>query len=399
MKRILFLMSDTGGGHRSAAEAISDALKIRYGEANMQIELVDVFRACHWPLNKMPEFYPWIVNKSARAWGWGYRLANMRPIYSLNKRMIYYGNRQRLHNIIQNHAADVVISVHSVITPPMMYAYQSLSQRPPFITVVTDLVSTPRYWYDPRVDFTFLPTQKAYERGLRRGLEPERMRVVGLPVHPRFSALRERATVRAEHGWDDGLPVVMMVAGMDGMGRLYHTARAIDAQNLNCRLAIITGKNAALKARLEAQTWNQPTDVYGFVRDMADKMTAADMLVTKAGPATISEAFIAGLPVILSDRIPGQEDGNVTHVVENGAGVYAPTPTQVAGTVAAWLADDGAQLRQRKANARRLANPSAVWQVADAIWEYAHAAYIPAPKKSSRSARYRILKPEATPQR
>lgn len=398
MKRILFLMSDTGGGHRSAAEAISDALKIRHGEANMQIELVDVFRACHWPLNKMPEFYPWIVNKSARVWGWGYRLANMRPVYSLNKRMMYYSNRRRLHTIIQNHAADVVVSVHSVITPPMMYAYQSLNQRPPFVTVVTDLVSTPRYWYDRRADFTFLPTQAAYERGLRRGLEPERMRVVGLPVHPRFSDLRERATVRAEHGWDDDLPVVLMVAGMDGMGRLYQTARAIDAQRLNCRLAIITGKNAELKARLEAQTWAQPTDVYGFVRDMADKMTAADMLVTKAGPATISEAFIAGLPVILSDRIPGQEDGNVTHVVENGAGVYAPTPAEVAETVAAWLADDGAQLRRRKANARRLANPSAVWQVADAIWEYAHAAYIPAPKKGSRKARYRILQPEATPQ-
>jgi 1,2-diacylglycerol 3-beta-galactosyltransferase len=69
--------------------------------------------------------------------------------------------------------------------------------------------------------------------------------------------------------------------------------------------------------------------VYGFVQDMPDFMRAADVLITKAGPGTISEAFIAGLPMILYSRLPGQEDGNVGYVVDNGAGVWAPRPDAV----------------------------------------------------------------------
>ena len=371
-KHVVFLMSDTGGGHRAAAEAIGSALYERYGEDQVEVTLVDVFRQCRWPLNKMPEFYPWIVNKSARLWGWGYHIANIKPVYALNKRYIYYSNRKRLREMVLENPADVVVSVHSVITPPSMYAYESFEKRPPFITVVTDLVSTPRYWYDNRVEYTFLPTQAAYERAIQNGLDPDKTEVVGLPVHPRFADLREREAVRQEFNWDPDLPAVMLVAGGDGVGGLFDTARAIDKLNLPCQLVIITGKNKALKARMEAATWSQPTHVYGFVRDMPDKMCGADILVTKAGPATISEAFVVGLPVILSDMIPGQEAGNVTHVVENGAGVFANSPQKVAQAVADWLANDLAKLRERKANAAKLAFPDAVWRIADVVWEYAH---------------------------
>ncbi|MFW5708987.1 MAG: MGDG synthase family glycosyltransferase [Chloroflexota bacterium] len=371
-KRIVFLMSDTGGGHRSAAEAIRDAMYLKYGRSNLDVTLVDVFRQCRWPLNKMPEFYPWIVNNSATLWGVGYRIANIRPVYAINKRSIYLSNRDRLKSMVQEHPADVVVSVHSVITQPSLYAYEAFNHRPPFITVVTDLVSTPRYWYDHRADFTFLPTDTAYQRGIANGMNPARMRVVGLPVHPRFNNLREPQEVRREFGWDESLPTIMLVAGGDGMGPLYETALAINRRQLRCQLVIVAGKNAALKNRLEAVEWHQPTHIYGFVRDMPDKMRGADILVTKAGPATISEAFTVGLPVIISDMIPGQEVGNVQHVVGNDAGVFANSPQKVADAVAEWLSDDAEGLAWRKENARRLANPDAVWEIAQAVWQYAH---------------------------
>ena len=84
-----------------------------------------------------------------------------------------------------------------------------------------------------------------------------------------------------------------------------------------------------------------PTKIYGFVREMPEFMRAADILVTKAGPGTISEAFIAGLPMILYSRMPGQEDGNVTYVVEKGAGVWAPEADLVVDTLRSWLEQPG----------------------------------------------------------
>jgi 1,2-diacylglycerol 3-beta-galactosyltransferase len=96
---------------------------------------------------------------------------------------------------------------------------------------------------------------------------------------------------------------------------------------------------------------------------MPDFMRAADILVTKAGPGTISEALNAGLPLILYSRLPGQEDGNVSFVISEGAGVWAPRPTQIASAVSEWLLDP-AKRAQACAASRRLARPQAARQIA-----------------------------------
>jgi 1,2-diacylglycerol 3-beta-galactosyltransferase len=106
-------------------------------------------------------------------------------------------------------------------------------------------------------------------------------------------------------------------------------------------------------------------------------MTGADMIVTKAGPATITEAAMAGLPMIIYDAIPGQEDGNVTYVVDNEAGAFAPDPEEAANTVASWLREGTEALQRRSQNARRIVNPNAVWEIADEVWKWAQHPFIP----------------------
>jgi 1,2-diacylglycerol 3-beta-galactosyltransferase len=239
--------------------------------------------------------------------------------------------------------------------------------------VVTDLVSTHKFWYDPKTDRCLVPTQPAYDRGREAGLKPAQLRVTGLPVHPGFAErLKDKAAARAELGWEANLPTILMIGGGEGMGPLYKTARAINDLRLKCQLAIIAGRNQPLKEKLEASAWNQPTHIYPFVTNMPVLMAAADILLSKAGPGTISEACIAGLPVILFDLIPGQEEGNVDFVVQNGAGVFAPTIPEVARTIAAWLAEGPAGLKRRSESAHRLGKPDAVWTIADEVWQYAN---------------------------
>ena len=378
-KRILFLMSDTGGGHRAAAEAIRDAMYIKYGEDALDVTLVDVFKHTIFPWNYMPELYPVWVNQGNGAW-WGasFNLSNTKRRAIALSKGLYLISSHLLRRMVRDNPADAVVCVHSVVTRPSMAAYLTLKERPPFITVITDLVSTHWFWYEPLADRCLVPTEAAYERGFDCGLVSDQLRLTGLPVHPRFlQDVLDKKTAREQMGWRTDLPAIMMVAGGEGMGPLYETARAINDKNLKCQLVIIAGKNTQLKERLEAAEWNQPTTVYGFVRDMPVKMAAADILVTKAGPATISEAAIVGLPMILSDAIPGQEEGNVDHVVENNAGVYAPHPSAVASAVQSWLAEGDAGLRRRSEAARKLAYPNAVWDIAEEVWEQAHAPKMP----------------------
>lgn len=380
-KRILFLMSDTGGGHRAAAEAIRDAILEKYGPESITAELVDVYKKMHFPADKMPELYPWLVNKALPLWTAAYRIGDSPRRSRFLSKLAYRGNRGVLRQMALDHAADAVCCVHSVVHQPAMSAYHTLPARPPWVTVVTDLVTAPYFWYDRRVDRCLVPTQEAYERGLKCGLTSEQLRVTGLPVHPNFTRhLTDKASARAALGWPEDKTCVLMVAGGEGMGPMQQTVDALIDRRLDAHFIVVCGKNAGLKARIDAELNARGiinVTTYGFVTEMPKFMAAADVLVTKAGPATISEACIAGLPIILSGAIPGQEDGNVTFVVQNDAGAFAPGPQKVAAVVAQWLAEGPEALAQRGERARRIARPDAVWEIAEEVWNAAHRTPVP----------------------
>ncbi len=374
-KRVLFLFSDTGGGHRSAFQAIQDAMTIRYGDA-VEFDAVDVLRELKWPLNKQPELYPLVVNTSKRLWALMYHSFDGKHRARLARQLIYSNNRKNLRRVVRDHPADVVVCTHSVIANPSFRAFLTLDERPAFLTVVTDLVTTPSFWYDPRVDYCFVPTETAYRRGLRLGMSPAQMQITGLPVNPHFiNSMTTKAEAREDFGFDMGLPAVLFVAGGEGMGSIYKMVKALDAQPLKVQIVVVCGRNEDLKNKLESRTWTNTRHIFGFVtnhQEMPRLMAACDIIVTKAGPSTISEAAIAGLPMIISDRIPGQETGNVKLVLENDAGVYLPKPEKVVSKIIDWLGEGPEMLEKRSAKARRIARPNAVWEIAEAVWDFAN---------------------------
>ena len=192
----------------------------------------------------------------------------------------------------------------------------------------------------------------------------DKLKVIGLPVADRFCRTSGEAyEIRKKFGWPLDLPVILLIGGGDGMGPLEKTAHAINDAGLNAALIVVAGRNRRLKSRLEKYLWTMPVSIYGFVRAMPDFMRAANVLVTKAGPGTISEACIAGLPIILYSKIPGQEDGNVDYVVNEGAGVWAPEPEQVVAALQIWL--NAPELRwQAASHCRRIARPDAAREIA-----------------------------------
>lgn len=361
---LLFLFSDTGGGHRSAAEAIIEALCQQYGE-RISTTMVDIFREyAPRPLNYVPRLYTH-VTRLPRAWGIGYRLSNGRRRARLITAGAWPYVRHRVRSLIAGNPSDLIVSVHPLANAPALRALRSQGKkRPAFITVVTDLVSTHALWYHRRVDLCLVPTEMAHRRALDFGLRPSQVRVTGLPVASRFChPAGDPGQIRARLGWPMERPVILLVGGGEGMGPLEKTAHAIASAGLPTTLVIVAGRNQALQARLEAYPWPIPTFVYGFVYDMPDFMRAADVLVTKAGPGTISEAFIAGLPLLLYARLPGQEEGNVDYVTSQGAGVWTPRPEQLTGVLREWL-ENPERRRQAAEASRNLARPQAAGEIA-----------------------------------
>lgn len=363
---ILFLFSDTGGGHRSAAEAIIEALQLEYGDA-VTSEMVDIFLDyAPAPLNRLPALYPSLV-RLHQAWGLGYRLSNGDRRASLITGSAWPYLRRSIRRLIANHPCDMIVSVHPLANAPVL---RGLGQvRPAYITVVTDLVTTHALWYHRRTDLCIVASEEAYQRAIRCGLKPNQVKIVGLPVANRFcQPPGDRQTLRERFGWPQNRPLILLVGGGEGMGPLEKTAQSIVQSCPTAGLVVVAGRNQDLKSRLEAMTWPVPTFIYGFVREMPDFMRAVDILVTKAGPGTISEALIAGLPMILYSRLPGQEDGNVSYVISEGAGVWAPRSEQIVTTLQNWLSHPD-RLSTAAAACRRLARPLAARQIANILIE------------------------------
>jgi len=363
---VVFYFSDTGGGHRSAAEAIIEAVHLEYKDT-VTTEMVDFFKDyAPPPFNHAGDMYPYMV-KAPRLWGASFHATDGRAQARVITTTLWPLARPAARALVKSRPADLIVTVHPFANS---FALKALgANRPPFITVVTDMVTTHALWFDKRADAILVPTDTARNRAIKYNMPPEKVRVVGLPIADRYcKPLGRKSTLRKKLGWTLGKPIVLMVGGGDGMGPLAKTARAIDESGLDVALVIVCGRNQKLKEKLEAQKWENPVFIYGFTRDMPDFMRASDFIVTKAGPGTVAEALNAQLPIILYSKLPGQEDGNVTFVQEEGAGVWAPDPQDVVRALTRWISRP-AEKQKIIENCKHAGRPDAARTIAQTIGE------------------------------
>jgi 1,2-diacylglycerol 3-beta-galactosyltransferase len=369
MIRVALLMSDTGGGHRAAARAVETALDLRYPGV-FTCSYVDVLREYGLPPSRRAsEIYSWWIRNDERSYGLYFRVSDRAfRIPFLRSQLPGLLVRRRTQQLVERYRPDICVMLHAMFPRFLAAARERLELETPLLTVVTDFAKPHQGWLEPKVDRCCVPVQAAWDHAVRSGMPREKLRLVGHPAHPKYALCRlDRAQARAKLGWDADLPTAILLGGGYGMGSLEAVVREAVLQGVEGQLAIVCGKNEALARRLEALRLPDAWRVYGFVDHLEVMMRAADALVTKAGPGTITEAAIMGLPTILSGAIPYQETPNLAYVVQKGAGVEARGPRRIAATLRTWLADpDGVRRRHAEA-ARRMARPRASFLVADEV--------------------------------
>jgi 1,2-diacylglycerol 3-beta-galactosyltransferase len=368
---ILFLFSDTGGGHRSAAQAIIEALDV-YFPGQVTTEMLDFFVEYAPPPFDMAVTTYAPMAQVPDLWELGYKLSNGKWRSKLVQDVLWPYIRKAAERLVREHPCDMFLSVHPIINTPILRALGEGHR--PYMIVVTDMVTTHAFWYNNSATLTLLPTEEAKARGVNIGLAPEKMEVLGQPIADKFRRSTESKTaLRETLGWPQDQIVALMIGGGEGMGPIGEMVKAVDQAQLDLAMAVIAGRNETLRRDLEEAGMQTPLKVYGFVENMPDLMNAADIILTKAGPGTISEAFIAGLPIILYSKMPGQEDGNVDYVVEKGAGVWAPYPEKVVATLRFWIENPDIR-RKVAATSKRLARPDASKDIAQRIIDIVSAA-------------------------
>jgi 1,2-diacylglycerol 3-beta-galactosyltransferase len=357
----VFLFADVGGGHRAPAEAVREALRRIAGD-EVQVELVDALADyAPFPYNRGRQTYTQTARFARPLLGAVFHALDAPLRIRLGASVMWRPMRRAMREMTADHPADLYVSFHPTYSYPLTWL------RLPCVFVFTDLVTNHALWCAPGAERYLVPTDVARQRAIRRRVPPDCVEVTGLPVHPRFlDPIPPPSQLRRQLGIASGKPIVLLTGGGEGMGRVYDIAHAIGESDLNAQLVVITGRNLALRMELEHADWPMPTRVLGFTNDVSEWMAAASVLITKSGSNTIAEALVRGLPMILFDCVPGQEEGNPQFVIQAGAGAFCPRPAQVVNTLREWLSDRHC-LEQMAVNARTVSRPNAAFNVARVV--------------------------------
>jgi 1,2-diacylglycerol 3-beta-galactosyltransferase len=368
-------MSDTGGGHRSAAQAIEQALQHTAGDS-VQVSVVDYLALSGFPLSWLRPGYSVIIH---HPWLWRvlFRLTDHPFLPAMLRGPTGGLVRRAVRLAVLQESPDIVVSVHPLATAPAVDALEAMCRagaRPkgdavPLVVVVTDMVTIHPAWAAPRAAAVVAATADARDRLASYGVPAGQIFVLGLPVDARCAETSaSRQELRRNLGWAEDQFAVLLVGGGEGAGGLEEQVEAIARATDGVQVSVVAGRNERLEERLRARDWGLNLHIYGFVRNMPDLMRAADLLVTKAGPGTISEALVCGLPMVVTSALPGQEEGNVGYVVDHGAGLLATTSTELARIVKRLSGADGEEALTALANeAMRLAKPNAAADIARLI--------------------------------
>jgi 1,2-diacylglycerol 3-beta-galactosyltransferase len=337
-KRVLFLISDTGGGHRAGAQAIGAALDEIEDGTQFTWRIDDIAAHCTFPLSKLGPAYSAALRYAPPIYGALYHATNGRRRYRAIVRWCEPLYRERLRDVFTQYGPDVIVSVHPLLNHAAVRARTDAGMNHvPIVTVITDLGRVHEGWLLPEADLTIVPAREVYLRALERGVPPERLRLCGHPIHPKFEDVSATPSeIRTKLGLPQDRLVALLMAGGEGGGKLLATTLALARARLGVHLVVVTGRNAALKTKLEELAPALPTSmsVLGFRNDVPELMRASDVLVTKAGPGTLAEATVAQVPMVVYDYVPGQERGNLDWVRSNGVGVVALNTAAVVDAIA-----------------------------------------------------------------
>ena len=328
--RLLFLVAETGGGHLAAARAVDHALRQAFPgrfETVLHDPLPRWFTGLYGPVVRLA---PWL-------WGAAYHGCDSRPavagLLTLAERSVA--------DAVARHRPEAIVSFHPLT------GKATARHGVPTMTVVTDLVTVHTAWRCGDVDRIVFSSQ------------------AGLPVAPAFSESPERPALRRKLGVRENRLLVLLTGGGEGTGGLKRRAIALLQRFSDIEVAVLCGRNDRLRRALTAQVgrWDGRLTVRGFVDNMADWLRCADVVVGKAGPATIAEAACCAVPLVLIGHLPGQEKGNTELVVDAGAGVHAPNVRRLVAEIDRLRRDPAAVAAMRAASAR-LASPGAAAEVA-----------------------------------
>ncbi|HVS21663.1 MAG TPA: glycosyltransferase [Pyrinomonadaceae bacterium] len=371
--KILIISSDTGGGHRSAAAAIVAGLESFVKGESYAIRVVRAVEDSAAIAARLVRLYNWLLRNKQHWMKYYYWAINrFRPETRefFHSRSIVY-----VRELFERWCPHIVVSVHPLTQHIFARVLKELklADRIPLVTVVTD----PYYgfwkgWACDDVSLYLVASGEARQQLIDYGIAPERIKISGMPVHPKFDFPGELAAqaARTALGLDAEKFTVFLNAGWEGGGNVPEIFRELVRGELDVQAIFLAGKNEALKHEAEtvAAEARFPVKVIGYSDEVEQLMRAANVMISKLGGLSTFEALNCRVPIIadVTTQPMPQEAGTVNLIVKGGAAVLLQRASDVVPTVRRMIEDSTHYAKMRAATVS-LIIPNSTKQIVEEI--------------------------------
>jgi processive 1,2-diacylglycerol beta-glucosyltransferase len=364
--KVWIVYTNAGAGHRRAAEALAQSVAGYFDNGTVRLfDILDyatpIFRKGY------PATYLFAISRCPWLWGWMYHLMNNRLVDWLARfvrRMTNAFHCRAFSKLVLAEKPDLVVTTHFLPNEIITHLKKRHGCRSYLATCITDY-HPHRFWRDAGVDLYFIPNRDLAEPLGKMGIDQRKVRDTGIPIMPQFINELLQQEARAKLDLKDRFTLLITSGGF-GVGPVKELVMELEALDQSIQVLVICGNNPKLQDELNAMVKRSRHRfyIYGYIDNMDELMAASDIMISKSGGLTTTEAMARAVPLIVLYPIPGQEMSNCRFLLEHDAGLLAGSPGE-ARQLLAELLGNPKRLATLRENIAGLGRPRA----AQAVWE------------------------------
>ena len=329
--KILILSLATGEGHNSSARALAEECRSRGDEC----VILDAYRSTSlFSYGIIRLAYALSSGALHREYGFFYRYSERHignRFYAALARFHNGNLARRMKRILEKEQPDAVLYTHVFGGQILEALRRKGCFSLPAIGILTDFTLHPRWERIPALGHLVLPHEDLIPVAVSRGYDPARLLPLGIPIHPKYKSRLSKEEARKKLGFAPDERIILIMGGSMGYGSATKYVREADKATSSFRIVSVSGRNRRKFKKVAGMKTRHPLTALGFTKEVELLMDAADILISKPGGLSSSEAMSRGLPILVTDPIPGHEVRNGEFLVAHGAAVPLPRPRDPRG--------------------------------------------------------------------
>lgn len=365
--KVLFLSVTAGQGHNQAAKVVMEYLKDR----NVECTMLDTFEYINPILSEsIAKGYLISTKFTPTVYGKLYRLAEKHERRDSKLSITKLTNSilsRKLISFLNDYDPDVIVCTH-IFSAQIISHLKRKGLAAKTIGIVTDFTIHP-FWEETDLDYYITASELLNLQMMKKGIDISKVKAIGIPIHTKFSEKRTTQEARSLLGMEDRTTVLVMSGSM-GYGNVAHIIEQMNRLDMDFQIISVCGHNEALKRKIDSFKTQKKIYNFGYVDNVDVMMDASDCIVSKPGGLTVSESLAKGLPLIMINPIPGQEDRNVEFLLNNGVGMKISSTFPIDEALYQILYDGWRQNHMKEA-IKYLAKPNSTRDLAELIMQMA----------------------------